>query len=175
MPQIPGGIKKTPRPCVLLTSFLKSVYLVSVKMSIGNFPFCCGCEMEETDDPDRVYPKLDDAPATPALRKSLAKLSEFIKNELGVRVKIIRNMRIKRKHRFDLRTEGSNCPSWFKSLSVLLIIVYIIYGILSRIAQRRLNREAAVLLTPQAAQESSSAATHRITIIFSVCIRKENI
>ena len=28
---------------------------------------------------------------------------------------------------------------------------------------------------PQAAQESSSAATHRITIIFLVCIRKENI
>ena len=71
MPQIPGGISKIPlKPCVLLTPFLKSVYLILVKMSIGNFPFRCGCEMEETDDPDRVYPKLDDAPATPVpLRK----------------------------------------------------------------------------------------------------------
>lgn len=39
-------------------------------------------EIEEADDPDRVYPKSDDAPATPASMISLAELLEPVKNEL---------------------------------------------------------------------------------------------
>ena len=39
-------------------------------------------EIEEAGDPDRVYPKLDDAPTTPASMVSLAELLEPVKEEL---------------------------------------------------------------------------------------------